>query len=134
MLVTRILRWTAIAVAYIETSAILLVTATLAFAVLPFAALLTLVIFAADNIRASLILRRLPPPTGEIWVIFAAGEFGMKLAKELDGSVYLVRGQLESRFLTMKRKNGITLISSSFFIRLRRRYFDRTPENMRYLF
>ena len=132
-LFARILKWIRYAVRIIETSAMFILAAALLLTILPLGALIIAILLTADDIRASLILRRMDKP-GRVYVLFSAGRYGESFAKTLDGEVYIVGGELIHRFLTYRREEGFTRISRAFFIKFRRRFLDSAPERVSYLF
>ncbi|MBQ8510846.1 MAG: hypothetical protein IJ493_13175 [Clostridia bacterium] len=129
LFITRLLKWIAAAVAVIETSAMLLTAAALLLILLP-----ALLAVAGGLALAAYIdgNRKLHSLTlGDRVIVFFA-EGGIRLG--LDGCVFVVTDSLRHRFLTMQQRDGVYYIRRSFFIRLRKRYFDKMPQRMIYIF
>ncbi len=130
LLATKIVRRTRIFLRVVETSAILLLAVGLTLAALPFALLAGVAYLTLERIRASRILRELELSDGRIYVVFSDRIPFIPR----DGELFLVRGQIKSRFFCLKRTENATLISKTFFLRLRKRKFDAISERMVYIF
>ena len=165
--VTKLLRFSAVIITFIQTSAMLIAAATLILTLLP----LVLVIVLAAGISGwfceNRILRKYPPPeVGDIYVILPPDRELLEkhqkdsgttdkhpkkpdrhsyrdfLARDLSssGTVYVVDSEpgylfkgLVRGLYPAKDVNGVTYLSKPLFLRMRAKYFDKTPERMNYL-
>ena len=138
LFITRIVRYAAVIVSIIETSAMLILISTLILTVLPILTVGFIVMLTAESIVTNKRLRELDLRLDreEIYVFAGVGEYGEAYARSLSevAAVYIVANPLKHRFIAAKADGGIIYVSKSFFLRLRRNYFDSTPEKMRYLF
>lgn len=138
MLVTKIIKYATLIVAFIETSAMLIVAATILLIALPISLIAIAIAAIADRISSKHKLDELDLKLDrdEIYVFFNVGKFGEAYARKLaeGAAVYIVASPLHKRFFTARPDGDITYISKSFFMRLRRDYFDETPGKMRYIF
>ena len=138
LLVGRILKYTAMAIVFIETSALLLSTAVIILLLLPIAAAGFLLYLLIERLIAARVEKRLNLrlDSERIYVFFRAGEYGQLLAQNLavDSAVYIVKGLRELRFLGAAVDGNVIYLSRAFFLRLRQKYFDKLPEKLCYIF
>lgn len=138
LLIGRILKYTAMAIVFIETSALLLSTAVIIILLLPIAAAAFLLYLLVERLMAARIEKRLNLrlDSERIYVFFRAGEYGQLLAQNLavDSAVYVVKGLRELRFIGAAVDGNVIYLSRAFFLRLRQKYFDKLPEKLCYIF
>ena len=138
LFITRIVRYSAVIVSIIEKSVLLILISTLILTVLPILAAGSVAMLTAESIVTNKRLRELDLRLDreEIFVFAGVGEYGEAWTRSLSevAAVYIVANPLKHRFIAAKADGGIIYVSKSFFLRLRRDYFDSTPEKMRYLF
>ena len=138
LLIGRILKYTVMAIVFIETSALLLSTAVIIILLLPIAAAAFLLYLLVERLMAARIEKRLNLrlDSERIYVFFRAGEFGQVLAQNLavDSAVYIVKGLRELRFIGAAVDGNVIYLSRAFFLRLRQKYFDKLPEKLCYIF
>lgn len=138
LLIGRILKYTAIAIAFIETSALFLSTVVIILLLLPIAAAAFLLYLLIERLMAARIEKRLNLrlDSERIYVFFRAGEYGQVLAQSLavDSAVYIVKGLRELRFIGAAVDGNVIYLSRAFFLRLRQKYFDKLPEKLCYIF
>ncbi|HIX93704.1 MAG TPA: hypothetical protein H9681_12610 [Firmicutes bacterium] len=138
LLIGRILKYTAMAIVFIETSALLLSTAVIIILLLPIAAAAFLLYLFVERLMAARIEKRLNLrlDSERIYVFFRAGEYGQLLAQNLavDSAVYIVKGLRELRFIGAAVDGNVIYLSRAFFLRLRQKYFDKLPEKLCYIF
>ena len=138
LFVTRILKYAALIISIIETSAILIVTATFLLAFLPVILFVAVIFNVADDINGSRLLKKLDLrlDRDKIYVFFKTGRFGENTAREFgkESAVFIVSNVFRHRFFTAKADGDVIIINKAFFIRLRQRYFNAVPEKMQYIF
>lgn len=141
--VTRLFRYTAAVIYFIEKSAIFLTAFIFILGTLP--VLATALLFAAltERIRQIRLVRKISIPNDmDIYVFVSSeafgrpvGSFGMAEANALsnDAAVFIVTDKLTQNLLN-KNSGGVMTISRSCFFRLRRAIFDKRPQYVKYLF
>lgn len=138
LLIGRILKYTAMAIVFIETSALLLSTVLIILLLLPLIAAGFVVYLLIERLLAARIEKRLDLrlDSDRIYVFFRAGDFGQDYAQRLanNSAVYIVKGMRELRFIGAVTDGNVIYCSRAFFLRLRQKYFDKLPDKLCYIF
>lgn len=165
--ITKLLRFAAAVITFVQTSAMLIASATLILTLLPLVLIVVLAAGISGWFCENRILRKYPPPKdGSIYVLLPPDRellekhqknsettdkhpkkpdkhiYREALARDLSssGTVYVVDSEpgylfkgLVRGLYPAKDVNGVTYLSKPLFLRMRAKYFDKTPERMNYL-
>ncbi len=138
LLIGRILKYTAMAIVFIETSALLLSTVLILLLLLPLIAAGFVIYLLAERLLAAHIEKRLDLrlDSDRIYVFFRAGDFGQDMAASLanNSAVYIVKSMRELHFIGAVTDGNMIYVSRAFFLRLRQKYFDKLNDKLCYLF
>ncbi len=139
LFVTRIARWASIAFRVIESSVILIFLCSILLCLLPIVIVILVIAAICDYFGGKRILSSQALLSAmereRIYCITHAGTFGEGFAAELakSGTVFVITADLRRPFFCARQEDGVFYIRHAFFFKLKRKYFCKMNDKMRWL-